>query len=416
MNLQDQFKAVVIKRLSKSELSSHYNQKKQKAKKSYNQHEFYTHSSLVDLWGMDRRVFKHCRLLCIDDDEIITEAVTNLTWYDSRHKDEDRSSEFRLYYTDNEDLTDLFIRCEVGDLMLMLVDKQDKISIVFAQEGSAIESQLLWLLGVTEVNRSRRISLANRNQDLSYGALLILEAVGVEVEFKNQSFLSQLLEKFGTTFPSTKEFSAFTRSLLKDISFVEDPDDAIVKLCEQETVLFKILERYLIEQQLRKGFGSGPSMVNRFIKYSLSIQNRRKSRRGLSFENQLEVILQENNIRFSRGKKIEKNLKPDFVFPTIEHYHSQHYDAKLLTLLSLKTTAKERWKQIKMESSRIKLLHLMTLEPAIPSNQIELMAAESIKLVVPKEIKSSYSNKISSEVLTVKEFIQLVNEKQRHLS
>lgn len=52
-----------------------------------------------------------------------------------------------------------------------------------------------------------------------------------------------------------------------------------------------------------------------FVSYSLSIQNRRKSRAGHALENHLEFIFKAQNIKFNTGIRTEGNCKPDFLFP-----------------------------------------------------------------------------------------------------
>lgn len=51
------------------------------------------------------------------------------------------------------------------------------------------------------------------------------------------------------------------------------------------------MERYEVDKRLREGFiNNDETDVDGFIKFSLQIQNRRKSRAGLALENHLEDI------------------------------------------------------------------------------------------------------------------------------
>jgi hypothetical protein len=64
--------------------------------------------------------------------------------------------------------------------------------------------------------------------------------------------LDIMLEKFGNEkLPDTKVFSEFARSTISDISETEDPDYAIIKWMEQEEILFRTFERYLITKRLK---------------------------------------------------------------------------------------------------------------------------------------------------------------------
>ena len=65
---------------------------------------------------------------------------------------------------------------------------------------------------------------------------------------------------------------------------------------------------------LKNGFHDD---IDLFIKVSLSIHNRRKSRAGHAFENHLDVIFKNNGLIYDKGAKTERNNKPDFLFPGI---------------------------------------------------------------------------------------------------
>ena len=70
-----------------------------------------------------------------------------------------------------------------------------------------------------------------------------------------------------------------------------------------------------MEERLKAGFvNSAGADVDGFLKFSLSVQNRRKARVGLALENHLEEVFNEQSIRFVRGAKTENKSKPDFLF------------------------------------------------------------------------------------------------------
>ena len=81
-------------------------------------------------------------------------------------------------------------------------------------------------------------------------------------------------------------------------------------------------------------------------------------------------------------------------------------------MLGVKTTAKERWRQILSEAEKIWPKHLITLEPSISKNQTDQMKIERIHLVVPKEIMKTYNPDQQKELLSVSNFIDLVGKKQ----
>jgi len=81
-------------------------------------------------------------------------------------------------------------------------------------------------------------------------------------------------------------------------------------------------------------------------------------------------------------------------------------------MLALKTTAKDRWRQILPEANRIKVKNLLTLEPSISIDQTNEMKNASVKLVVPKEVKLSYTQDQQDEILDMRMFISEVLLKQ----
>jgi hypothetical protein len=167
-----------------------------------------------------------------------------------------------------------------------------------------------------------------------------------------------------------------------------------------------------VKEQLRKGFGEDGTDVEEFIKLSLSIQNRRKARAGFSFENNLAVLFSLNQVHYSHGAVTERNNKPDFVFPGITFYHSETFDTGLLTMLGVKTTAKDRWRQVLSEATKITAKHLITLEPSISRNQTEDMRANNLQLVIPSPLLPTYHQNQRQHIITLRDFIVHVTGNQ----
>src|SRR5690606_33259680 len=116
---------------------------------------------------------------------------------------------------------------------------------------------------------------------------------------------------------------------------------------EREEILFRTLERHLIGGKLKEGFGDD---VDAFIQFSLSVQNRRKSRAGSALENHLEYLFSRCGIRYSRAPRTEGRSRPDFLFPGEAEYRDRAFLQHLLTMLGVKSTCKDRWRQILAEA------------------------------------------------------------------
>jgi hypothetical protein len=178
---------------------------------------------------------------------------------------------------------------------------------------------------------------------------------------------------------------------------------------EREEILFRTLERHLIGDRLTKGFDGD---VDSFIGFSLSVQNRRKSRVGLALENHLEHMFSECGICYSRAAVTENKAKPDFIFPGKAEYHDAAFDPLNLTMLGVKSTCKDRWRQVLAEADRIERKHLLTLEAAISANQTDEMQAKNLQLVLPRKLHETYTAEQRAWLLDVSDFTALVRERQ----
>ena len=149
--------------------------------------------------------------------------------------------------------------------------------------------------------------------------------------------------------------------------------------------------------------------------FSNSILNRRKSRAGKSLEHHLAHIFTLSDLKFETQVVTEDNKKPDFIFPSGEAYHNLLFPADDLVFLGVKTTCKDRWRQVLNEADRIDVKYLFTLQQGISKNQLKEMKHEGVKLVVPKTYLNSFDREYQSEMETLSSFVGLVKEKQKNL-
>ena len=83
-------------------------------------------------------------------------------------------------------------------------------------------------------------------------------------------------------------------------------------------------------------------------------------------------------------------------------------------MLGVKTTCKDRWRQILAEADRIEEKHLFTLQSGISQNQTDEMGAHKVQLVIPRQIHSSFSVSQQCRLMTLDDFVGLVRERQSH--
>lgn len=325
--LSQYFDGIMAKRLSEVEAN---------LAKS-NQHEFNGVAAMKRIFGTERQKFP-TKFLFLDDENPPISEDGFLTWYDAREKHPTRS-EYRLFFP----TTAVSRAASAGDILFIGFRPDKSALVVIAPGTSTIASQLAWLFNIEISDLFRVTSEFARNEvQLEYASKCILEHIGIEVNDQNTDYLEDMLDRFDGRFPTTKEFSAYTRYTLHDVDARGNPDEVLVQWLEREEILFRTLEKHLIQQQLDKGFDD----VDAFIAYSLSVQNRRKSRVGQSLENHFEMILKARNIRYDRTKVTENRSKPDFIFPGIKEYHDERFEASLLTMLGAKNTCKDRWRQV----------------------------------------------------------------------
>jgi hypothetical protein len=74
-------------------------------------------------------------------------------------------------------------------------------------------------------------------------------------------------------------------------------------------------------------------------------------------------------------------------------------------MLAVKTTCKDRWRQILNEADRIKQKHLLTLQEGISEAQFKEMTQAGVQLVIPVPLMKSYSKKIQPHLQTLESFI-----------
>jgi EcoRII C terminal/Restriction endonuclease EcoRII, N-terminal len=210
------------------------------------------------------------------------------------------------------------------------------------------------------------------------------------------------------TFPNTAVFSGEVIATLKDCIndfSAKSPDNKLLQLVETEYRLFRLVERRLCTDQVSRLFKS----VDDFLKTAASIMNRRKSRAGRSLENHVEYVLQEADIPFEVQPDIDG--RPDIIIPSKAAYDDSKYPTDRLFTVGIKTTCKDRWRQVLNESRRVSTKHLLTIQNGVSSAQLDEMRKAGIQLVVPDSLHKLYPPKDVPHLSSVKSFIASVRER-----
>ena len=399
--LSDLFAGVVAKRLTLVETITERS----------NQHEIQGTRPLRILLGEGDRRKIPTRFIWVSDDHEALSEDGFMSWSDVR-KGKPRAAEFHLYYSGNA-VTE---RMQEGDQFFLALQRDDSLLVIVTPAASTIQNQLLWLFSLPQQSGSAfsfQTIDESHNVELDFATRYILEELGIEPEEPEAVRLDGLIERFGLVFPTTRVFSEFARASLPEVSAADDPDQALIEWMDREEQLFRRLERRIVADRIGNGFQSPKGTdVDGFLSFSLSVQNRRKSRVGLALENHLEAVFKAQNVAYQRGAETENRNKPDFLFPGGEQYRDREFPAERLTMLGAKSTLKDRWRQVLSEAQRIEEKHILTMEPGISENQTDEMQAKHLQLVIPRRLHSTFRSRQQEWLMTVVDFLSVVRARQ----
>lgn len=330
------------------------------------------------------------------------------TWYDSRRGKSHRGPEYRLYYPASAE--EVVYRARPGDTLFLCMPQEGDLLALFCPHGSSIEQQLLWLfdLGLEGKDLFQRDLRIDEGRSLDMAARHVLELIDIEVAVTDDNWLERLLKAFPSGLPQTRKFSLFARKAAENVDPLAAPDEALLAWMETEERLFMTYERHIVGERLKEGFfHDGAADVDGFVRYSLQVQNRRKSRAGFALGHHVEALLELHGVPHKREATTEKRNGPDFLFPSEARYHDPAWSQDHLLMLAVKTSCKDRWRQVLAEADRIPSKHLLTLEPGISQTQTDEMRKERLQLVLPAPLHGSYRPAQQQDLKSVTQFLEL---------
>lgn len=397
MNLSSIFSDVAHKQLVRVDLP----------KLGSNQHELNGVTALKEFFGYSEPTRGKLSWHYFADDQDPIQDEGDFTFYDARAKTFELTgrSEWRFYY-----YGDFLSFANIGDWFFLARTRSGSLFGLVFQKDSAWLRAAQALFGVQSSNPAFDLMSRERldNQELELLRRQILTELELEVTVPAcPSDEELMLEKYGRTFPTTKEMSALARSQVE--VDMQKPDEVLVRWLDREEELFRALENVIISERLKSGFES----VDEFVAYSLSVQNRRKSRMGFALQNHLSEVFTQQRLQFTAQARTEGNNRPDFIFPGEEQYHDADYDETLLVMLGVKSTSKDRWRQVLAEADRIPRKHLCTLEAGISIKQTTEMQRQQLTLVIPDSLHETYTTDQRRTLLNVASFINVVRLKQK---
>lgn len=214
---------------------------------------------------------------------------------------------------------------------------------------------------------------------------------------------SEIPSEWLARFPNGEDIIRKTVELRSDS--VLDPDHRLIRRRQCEYELFRSLEEAVELPVIKAGFSS----IDEFIARAQTILQRRKNRSGRSLELHTREIFVEEQLRegidFEHGVEAEPGRRPDFLFPTQAAYRNATFPGSRLRMLAVKTTCRDRWRQILNEADRIQRKHLLTLQEGVSESQFREMVGAGVQLVVPTPIVCKYPKSVRPHLQSLESFL-----------
>jgi hypothetical protein len=314
---------------------------------------------------------------------VATQDVT-LTWYNNRLRDGTRN-EFRLTGWGGKS-SPMLNPDSTGSLALFAFERP--------RSGTFVCD--VWLCRSLVEEEVTEASLGS----VDPGEMTVLFSPGNTVSAVQQTLESVLIPSTWVgEFPTAQELVA--ESVKRVPGRTVGIDRLLVQRRALEYDLFRQVEDSVALPRIKGGF----TTLDEFIQFAGSLTNRRKARSGRSLELQLVDLFVRAGVQFDHGPVIESGKRPDFLFPSVAAYNDPGLQGERLTMLAVKTTCKDRWRQILNEASRIPNKHLLTLQEGVSEGQYAEMVEAHVILVVPEPLHEKYPKSVRASLLTLQDFI-----------
>ena len=324
-----------------------------------------------------------CPIRITWQDGRVTESCVK--WYGSETRHEFRLTRFGKEFP-------WLLEDNVGSLLVLIPIGHDQF-LAYVLDSDEDIQELQAALGV-EVMKSWGVFVA--------GAKVEEEKPAVCVDRRFREFTEKLTE-----FPEGRVFSEYSWEALEAcfVTFGKlNADDQLLDAMDAEYKLFRMAERLLCGPLVQRQFKS----IDDFLKTATSIVNRRKARAGRSLENHVERLLKKACVPFEMRPPIKG--EPDVVIPSKAAYDDPEYPTNRLFMVGIKTTCKDRWRQVLHEADRVVTKHVLTLQQGISSNQLALMSAEKVQLIVPQRLQKMYPGGGKTGLLSLDAFLKSVKK------
>lgn len=204
-------------------------------------------------------------------------------------------------------------------------------------------------------------------------------------------------------FPTGAEIIQTAVKMRPDLGL--NPDKRLMRRRDCEFQIFRSVEQWVEMPHIQAGFPT----VDDFVARAQTILQRRKARSGRSLElHTRQIFLEERLVEgthFTHQPVSEDGKRPDFLFPSVSAYRDPLFPKDRLRMLAVKTTCRDRWRQILNEAERVPAKHLLTLQEGVSEAQFGEMTRAGVQLVVPAGIMKNFPTTVQPHLQTLESFI-----------
>jgi hypothetical protein len=100
--------------------------------------------------------------------------------------------------------------------------------------------------------------------------------------------------------------------------------------------------------------------------------------------------------------------EPDVLIPGEAAYRDGSWPDERLFVVGIKTTCKDRWRQVLNEGRRKREKHIITLQPGISVRQLDEMREAGVTLVVPAALHREFPRERAAGLLSIGQFFEKV--------
>jgi len=299
--------------------------------------------------------------------------------------------------------------------------------LLIGRLGHAVSGASYWFMVVDSVSEEAEIieTAFELDADFHYGlfdpALLAAPASATDqliaelAQAIKDGTLEQFIRRQALPPPETLATQAQAKWLkengLSDMNpfSVSQPGDVVMRISRDiEYAIYKHAElRFRAAQVARILLYGGADPVANLVRgfaeldsIFLSAAQTRKSRAGLSFEHHVERLFRDGRVRYE-AQAVFGGRRPDFVLPDVKELNAKGD----VVIVSLKTTLRERWKQLALEKP-FGAIFLATVDDRVSGEAIDEMGRNAISLVVPESLKKAKESAYDdfSNVITFRQF------------